>query len=79
MPSRDEIFEWESRVLREKFQYQDEIRLDSHLLDDLDLDSIDAIDMTLRVEEKTGLSIKEDDLKGIRSVRDVVDLIDGRL
>jgi acyl carrier protein len=79
MASRDEIFEWVSRVLREEFEYDDEIRLESHLIDDLDLDSIDAIDMTVRLEEKTGLSFNENDLKSIRTIRDVVDLIDGRL
>jgi len=79
MASRDEIFEWVSRVLREEFEYADEIRLESHLIDDLDLDSIDAIDMTVRLEEKTGLSFNENDLKSIRTIRDVVDLIDGRL
>jgi acyl carrier protein len=79
MASRDEIFEWVSQVLREEFAYGDEIRLESHLIDDLDLDSIDAIDMTVRLEEKTGLSFNEDDLKSILTVRDVVDLIDGRL
>jgi acyl carrier protein len=79
MASRDEIFEWVSQVLREEFAYGDEIRLESHLIDDLDLDSIDAIDMTVRLEEKTGLSFNEDDLKSILTVRDVVNLIDGRL
>jgi acyl carrier protein len=79
MVSRDEIFEWVVGVLREEFQCKDEVRLDSRLLDDLDLDSIDAIDMTVRLEEKTGLSFGDDDLEGIRTVRDVVDLIDGRL
>jgi acyl carrier protein len=79
MVSRDEIFEWVVAVLREEFQCKDEVRLDSRLLDDLDLDSIDAIDMTVRLEEKTGLSFGDDDLEGIRTVRDVVDLIDGRL
>ena len=79
MASRDEIFEWVSQVLREEFAYGDEIRLESHLIDDLDLDSIDAIDMTVRLEEKTGLSFNEDDLKSILTIRDVVNLIDGRL
>jgi acyl carrier protein len=79
MASRDEIFEWVTQVLREEFAFDDEIRLESHLVDDLDLDSIDAIDMSVRLEEKTGLSFSEDDLKSIRTVRDVVDLIDGRL
>jgi len=79
MASRDEIFSWVTGVLRDEFQYTDKISLDSHLVDDIDLDSIDAIDMTVRLEEKTGLAFKEDELKSLRTVGDVVDLIDGRL
>jgi len=79
MASRDEIFAWVTGVLRDEFQYDDAIQLESHLIDDLDLDSIDAIDMTVRLEQKTGLSFKEEELKSLRTIRDVVDLIDGRL
>jgi acyl carrier protein len=79
MASRDETFAWVTGVLKEEFQYTGEIQLDSNLIDDLDLDSIDAIDRTVRLEEKTGLSFKEEELKRLRTIGDVVDLIDGRL
>jgi acyl carrier protein len=79
MASRDEILSWVIGVLRDEFQYTDKISLDSLLVDDIDLDSIDAIDMTVRLEEKTGLAFKEDELKSLRTIGDVVDLIDGRL
>ena len=79
MASRDEIFSWVTGVIRDEFQYTDKIYHNSHLVDDIDLDSIDAIDMTVRLEEKTGLAFKEDELKSLRTVGDVVDLIDGRL
>lgn len=79
MASRDEIFAWVTGVLKEEFQYTGEIQLDSNLIDDIDLDSIDDIDRTVRLEEKTGLSFKEEELKRLRTIGDVVDLIDGRL
>jgi len=79
MASRDEILAWVTGVLTEEFQYTGEIQLDSDLTDDIDLDSIDAMDMTVRLEEKTGLSFKEEELKSLRTIGDVVDLIDGRL
>jgi len=80
MPSRDEIFAMVSEVLREEFDFVDEeLVLDTHLIDDLDLDSIDAIDMAVRLEERTGLNFEDDDLKSLRTIRDVVDQIDGRL
>jgi acyl carrier protein len=34
---------------------------------------------TVRLEEKTGLSFKEDDLKSLQTIQDVVDFIDERV
>lgn len=80
MASRDEIFKWVIDVLQEEFDFSgDSLALDTHLIDDLDLDSIDAIDMTVRLEERTNISFSDSDLKAMRTIRDVVDLIDGRL
>lgn len=51
----------------------------SHLFEDLDLDSIDAIDLVVGLEEETGLDVNEDELKAIRIVQDVVDLVHRKL
>ena len=47
----------------------------AHLFDDLDLDSIDAIDLVVGLEEETGLEVSEEELKAIRVVQDIVDLV----
>jgi acyl carrier protein len=47
------------------------------LIDDLDLDSIDAVDMAVRLEEKTGYRFAEEELRSVTTIQDVVDLIDG--
>ena len=55
MHSRDEIFKWVTEVLEREFQFdRSELSLETHLIDDLDLDSIDAIDLTVRLEGRTG-------------------------
>jgi len=78
--SRQEILGWVVEVLQQEFEYApDELTPDTHLIDDLDLDSIDAIDLMVRLEERTGLGFNEEDLKSLRTIRDVVDLFDGRL
>jgi len=51
----------------------------SHLIDDLDLDSIDAIDLVVGLEEDSGLDITEDELMDLRVVQDVVDLVHRKL
>ena len=78
--SREEIFGWVSEVLQEEFDFAgDQLGMDTHLADELDLDSIDAIDMTVRLEERTSLSFSDTELKSLRTIRDVVDLIHGRI
>ena len=80
MPSRDEIIAMVKEVLQQEFDFADaDLKLDTHLVDDLDLDSIDAIDMAVRIEEKTGLALSGDDLQSIQTIRDAVDLIHARL
>ena len=78
--TREEIYGWVSDILQSEFQLaREDLSIDAHLIDDLDLDSIDAIDLSVRLEEKTGVSFTEDDLKAIRTVAHVVDFIDGAL
>ena len=80
MHSRDEIFKWVAEVLKREFQFRDDqLWIEAHIVDDLDLDSIDAIDLTVRLEERTGLAFKEDDLKAIETIQDVVDFLHERL
>ena len=50
-------------------------REDSLLRDDLDLDSIDAIDLAVKIQEITGARVDEAELRHVRTVGDVVDLI----
>jgi acyl carrier protein len=80
MHSKEEVFKWVVEILVREFDFSsEELRLGTHLVDDLDLDSIDAIDMAVRIEEKTGLSFKEEDLKSIETIQHAVDLIHARL
>jgi acyl carrier protein len=51
------------------------ITLDADLQKDLDLDSIDAVDLMVKLQELTGLKIKPDDFKTVRTVGDIVDRI----
>jgi acyl carrier protein len=80
MHSKEEVFKWVVEILVREFDFSsEELHLGTHLVDDLDLDSIDAIDMAVRIEEKTGLSFKEEDLKSIETIQHAVDLIHARL
>lgn len=49
---------------------------EARLFEDLDLDSIDAIDMVVEIQTMGTFSIDEKALKKIRTVGDVVDLVE---
>ena len=46
------------------------------LFEDLDLDSIDAVDMVVRLQQMTGLKVKAEDFKQIRTLDDVVGVVE---
>lgn len=77
MTNKDEIFARIVTTLSELFEIDPaEITLESHLYTDLDIDSIDAVDLVVELKKITGAKIKPDDFKSVRTVADVVDAID---
>ena len=80
MQSKDEILRWVTETLKHEFQLRDEdLHPGAHLIDDLDLDSIDAVDLAVNVEQELGLALSEGELKSIQTIQDVVDRIHERL
>jgi acyl carrier protein len=51
------------------------VQMQAHLFTDLDLDSIDAVDLAIKVQEMTGKRIKPDEFKNVRTVQDVIEMI----
>lgn len=80
MKSREEVAGWVAGLLVRQFEVPaDAIHLDAHLFEDLDLDSIDAIDFMVTLEEAGGLRVEEEDLRALRRFRDLVELVYGKL
>lgn len=74
--TRSEIFATLSAYLQEMFDLPAEkISLEAKLFEDLDLDSIDAVDLVVRLQDLTGKKIKPDAFKTVRTVSDVVDRV----
>ena len=68
-----EILEHLRGVLHETFEVDPaKIRPESHLFEDLDLDSIDAVDLAIKLQEMTGKRIKPEEFKSVRTVKDVI-------
>ena len=75
-PTKEEVLAEIKKVLIDEFEL-DEARLvpDAKLFEDLDLDSIDAVDLVVRLQNITGLKVKAEDFKSIRTLGDVADVI----
>ena len=73
------IFDFLKEVMAREFDLPlDKIQLGSDFAEDLDMDSIDAVDLAVAVEEELGVQFETDDLTDLRTLQDVVDLIGRR-
>ncbi len=67
-----ELRDW----MEELFEIEPEsVQLDANLQSDLDVDSIDAIDLVVKIKALTGKQVQPEDFKNVRTVQDVVTVI----
>ncbi len=52
------------------------IRPEQKIVDDLNADSLDVIELMMALEEEYGVTLPEDDMANIKTVQDVVDLME---
>ncbi|WP_421190704.1 acyl carrier protein [Aeromonas enteropelogenes] len=75
--TRDDIFNEIRNALVELFEIDPEaVTLDAQLYQQLELDSIDAIDLVVHLQKLTGKKIKPEEFKLVRTVADVVDAVE---
>lgn len=71
--SKEEIFEKLKTILVDDFEIAPEkLTLNANLFEDLELDSIDAVDLAVKLQEFTEKKISPENFKQIRTVNDVV-------
>jgi acyl carrier protein len=74
--TRDEILDRVRTEMVALFELEaDEIKLETRVVEDLDLDSIDAIELGVRMEALTGQRFDPESFRSIRTVGDVVDIV----
>ena len=80
MKSRDEVYSKVVDILADLFEIdRDEISPQSQLYDDLDIDSIDAVDLLVELKTYTGKKMAPEDFKSVRTVTDIVDSVSALL
>jgi len=74
--SRDQLFAWVADLLAEMFELdRAALTPGSNLYADLDIDSIDAVDLAVKLKESTGKGLQPEVFKSIRTIGDVVDAL----
>ncbi|MGO3446345.1 MAG: acyl carrier protein [Kluyvera intermedia] len=77
MTDQNAIYQEVSALLVKLFELDpQDIHPKARLYEDLELDSIDAIDMIVHLQKKTGTKIKPEEFKAVRTVQDVVDAVE---
>ena len=80
MMTKDEILKSLKDILEENFEISPEdVTPEATLYQDLDLDSIDAVDLVVALQGLTGKKIKPEEFKAVRTVADVVDATEALL
>ena len=78
--SKEEIYNKLCEILKEDFEIEESsITKEANLFTDLDMDSIDAVDLAVRIQQYTDKRISPQDFKHIRTIDDVVEAIYGIL
>jgi acyl carrier protein len=78
--TRAQILEEIATTLVDTFQLDPKIVVpQARLVEDLDLDSIDAVDLAAKMQELTGKRLTEADLRTLRTINDVVAVVERML
>lgn len=56
---------------------RDEISMDAELSNDLGINSIELADLVMLCEDRFGVNIEDDDIRGFTTVGDVVNYLEG--
>ena len=74
--TKENIYPMLVDMLHEMFELdKSKITLDANLYSDLDIDSIDAVDLAVRLNELTGKRMQPEVFKSVRTVKDVVNAL----
>jgi acyl carrier protein len=78
--NKEEVYSWVVNTLHEMFELdKTQITPDANLYTDLDIDSIDAVDLAVKLKQLTGKRLEPEVFKTVRTVQDVVDALTGLL
>ncbi len=74
--SKEEMFNKICEILENEFEIEkSKLSPEANLFTDLDLDSVDAVDLAVRLQQYSSKRITPDEFKQIKTLNDVVEAI----
>lgn len=74
--SQEEIFNQTKKILMQLFELDESLlQPEARLYEDLDIDSIDAVDLLVELKRFVGVSIKPEHFKQARTLQDVLNIV----
>lgn len=74
--NKETIYDHIVQILQKNFDVEAErVTLDARLYDDLDIDSIDAVDLIVQLKPLAGKRLNAEAFKAVRTIQDVVDAL----
>ena len=71
------VFEKLKGIISEQLEIaEDEITMESNIIDDFDADSLDLVDIVMSVEDEFDVEVPEDAVEKMKTVGDVVKFIE---
>ena len=76
LETKEQIYQQLVEILVDDFEVEEEdISLEANLYTDLGLDSIDTVDLVIKLQEMTGKSVNPETFKAVRTMQHVVDAV----
>ncbi len=79
-PSPEDIRSAVDKIMIEEFEVEPSaLRPDARLAEDLDMDSLDGVDLVVALEKTFACRIPEEDARGIRTLSDICEKVEAGL
>jgi len=76
LPTQEEVYSKIRSVLMDEFEVEeDAVSMEANMFTDLELDSLDAIDLMVTLDKELSIEIKTEEMQNLRTIEDVCNFV----